>query len=306
MTIITREPTTTLERHGRPRTGDTRLVAVAIGGRGAALAVNWALDEVAGADGRLLLAHACPPGSPIAACGSTQDAGWVELLNPRLARALAVGHDRLGRDRITLRTLSGRPERVLAFLAAGADLLVVGPPGLQFPGGYGSTTHHLAAHAPCPVVVVRPTAVGGTAPARGDVVVGVDGSPAGAAALEFAFGWARTHRCGLAAVRVSRRRLDDYWLDRPALSTHASLAPAEIDTLLREIGPWTRVYPEVPVRYAVYGGRPSAGLLRAAEGARLLVVGDRHRGPAVRAILGTATHDVLDRARGPVAVVRAT
>jgi nucleotide-binding universal stress UspA family protein len=37
-----------------------------------------------------------------------------------------------------------------------------------------------------------------------------------------------------------------------------------------------------------------------------MVVGDHRRGPATRAILGTVTHDVLDRATGPVAVVRAT
>jgi nucleotide-binding universal stress UspA family protein len=55
----------------------------------------------------------------------------------------------------------------------------------------------------------------------------------------------------------------------------------------------------------VYGGRPASGLLRAAEGAWLLVVGDHRRGPATRAVLGTVTHDVLDRAAGPVALVRA-
>jgi nucleotide-binding universal stress UspA family protein len=309
ITVASPPQTTPRGRHagvGRPSVGTKwPLIAVAIGGRGAVHALNWAFDEAVGRNGRLLLAHACPPGSPIAEYGSTDNVGRLELFHPRLAQALAIAHRRLGGDRVTLRTRPGRPERVLGSLTADADLLVVGPPSHQLPGGYGSTTHHLTAHARCPVVVVRPVEAGVAAPTRGNVAVGVDGSPAGAAALEFGFAWADAHRCGLAAVRVSRRRLDDYWLDRPSLSTHFSLAPAEIDLLFGEVEPWTHKYPEVPVRYAVCGGRPSTGLVRAAEGAWLLVVGDHRRGPATRAILGTVTHDVLDRAVGPVAVVRA-
>jgi nucleotide-binding universal stress UspA family protein len=307
ITVESPPRTTPLERYRRPSAGATRpLIAVAVGGRGAVHALNWAFDEAARCNGRLVLAHVCAPGSPIAEYGSTQDAGRLGLFHPRLAQAFAVARRRLGMDRVALRTCPGRPERVLAPLAAEADLLVVGPPSYQLPGGYGSTTHHLTAHARCPVIVVRPVEAGAAAPTRGNVVVGVDGTPAGAAALEFGFRWAHTHRCGLAAVRVSRRKLDDYWFDRLALSTHFSIAPAEIDMLFGEVEPWTHRYPEVPVRYAVYGGRPSTGLLRAAEGAWLMVVGDHRRGPATRAILGTVTHDVLDRATGPVAVVRAT
>ena len=54
----------------------------------------------------------------------------------------------------------GHPVRVLLDAAAGADLLVVGSRGH---GGFvgmllGSVSQHLAAHAPCPVVVVPPAA----------------------------------------------------------------------------------------------------------------------------------------------------
>lgn len=53
--------------------------------------------------------------------------------------------------------LQGHPARVLVDAAAGADLLVVGSRGR---GGFaglflGSTSHYVAAHASCPVVVVR-------------------------------------------------------------------------------------------------------------------------------------------------------
>lgn len=51
----------------------------------------------------------------------------------------------------------GPPAQALMELAEGADLLVVGSRGL---GGFrglllGSTSHQLATHAPCPVLIVR-------------------------------------------------------------------------------------------------------------------------------------------------------
>ena len=69
--------------------------------------------------------------------------------------------------------------------------------------------------------------------------------------------------------------------------------------------PWSLKYPKVAVKCAVYGGPPLAGLLRAANGVRLLVIGDHRRGPATRTLLGTVTHGALDQAAGPVVVVRA-
>lgn len=55
------------------------------------------------------------------------------------------------------RALEGRPARVLARQAAGADLLVVGTHGRgELPGMHlGSVATYCVHHAPCPVVVLR-------------------------------------------------------------------------------------------------------------------------------------------------------
>ncbi|WP_107060619.1 universal stress protein [Streptomyces olivaceus] len=73
----------------------------------------------------------------------------------------------------------------------------------------GSTTTGLAAHAECPVVVVR-----GTAARTGPLVLGVDGPPIGVTSVRFAFGWAsRARRAHHSAARVGS-------LERPAACSH--------------------------------------------------------------------------------------
>jgi hypothetical protein len=80
---------------------------------------------------------------------------------------------------------TGMPAALLVSLSAEAQLAVVGHRGL---GGFaglviGSVGTALAAHAVCPVVVVRGT----DAPRQdGPIVVGLDGSPQSEAALAFA------------------------------------------------------------------------------------------------------------------------
>src|SRR5215472_14799281 len=87
-----------------------------------------------------------------------------------------------------------------------AKLLVVAARGS---GGFagvtiGSTAAQVAAHAHCPVLVVRPPVQneGGEPPVPhpGPVVVGVDGSPSADAALGFAFAEASMRGVGLRAV----------------------------------------------------------------------------------------------------------
>jgi nucleotide-binding universal stress UspA family protein len=59
---------------------------------------------------------------------------------------------------VTTRTVRGRPAQVLVDASAHADMLVIGPRGLGGLRGMvlGSTGHHCAAHARCPVVIVHP------------------------------------------------------------------------------------------------------------------------------------------------------
>lgn len=83
----------------------------------------------------------------------------------------------------------GRPARTLARLCEQASMGVVGARGR---GGFsglllGSVSAQLAAHARCPVAVVRPP----SSSAATDVVVGVDGSPEAERTVRLAAGEAR-------------------------------------------------------------------------------------------------------------------
>lgn len=64
---------------------------------------------------------------------------------------------------VSRKAVEGHPAKVLIDAAAGAELLVVGSRGH---GGFagmllGSVSEHVAAHAPCPVLVIRHTAQDG-------------------------------------------------------------------------------------------------------------------------------------------------
>jgi len=102
--------------------------------------------------------------------------------------------------RVTASVLDGTPAGVLVRASENAAAVVVGRRGRGgFPGLLiGSVAAKVAAHATCPVVVVRPAS--GAGPHAGRVVAGVDGSPHSAALLEFAFDEASLRGVGLSAA----------------------------------------------------------------------------------------------------------
>ncbi|MCW6006226.1 universal stress protein [Micromonospora sp. CPCC 205371] len=227
----------------------------------------------------------------------------LELADPPLARAVAATRARLGGERVSVRI---RPEHhavaLLADAAWEADLLVLGAPSGS---GWRETTHRLLGHVAVPTVVVRSVA-GASGPFAGHVVVGVDGSEPSAGGLEFAFRYAAAHRAPIAAVHATSDAPDDFWFDDTMLETHFPTDPAGLRLLAEQVEPWTHKYPDVRVKRAVYTGRALPALLRAAAGARLLVLGARGHGVAARALLGSVSHGAVDRAAGPVAVVPPT
>jgi nucleotide-binding universal stress UspA family protein len=274
-----------------------RAVAVGIGGAGGWQALSWAAEEAERTGARLVLLHVCVPGSPLDRTIGDPTPAEVELVDPPLARALAKSRARLGGQRAVLKIRSGEPSLRLVDASAGAGLLVIGA------GEDGHTVRRVLRHAHCPVVVIRPATAAQGAPLSGHVVVGVDGSTAARAAMEFAFAYAAQHHLPLAAVHVSAENRDDYFCDDTTLSTYFATEPAALGLLAVEVEPWARKYPEVPIRRAVLCGSVPDGLIRAAAGARLLVVGDKRRGVIGRARTGDVPLTVAADAPGPVAVV---
>jgi nucleotide-binding universal stress UspA family protein len=200
--------------------------------------------------------------------------------------------------------VTGFPEAVLEAESRWAELVVVGNRGL---GGFtglliGSVAVALAAHAECPVVVVRGAEPDQAAPLPEPVVVGVDGSPQSEAALAFAFAAADLRRVPLVAVHAWWDLLVD-----PTMAPLVDWDAAEADeheVLAERLAGWTQTYPDVPVRRLVVRDRPARALVEESGRAQLVVAGSRGRGGLRGMLLGSVSQALLHHAHCPVAVVR--
>jgi nucleotide-binding universal stress UspA family protein len=186
----------------------------------------------------------------------------------------------------------------------GAGLLVVGAQGHGAAHNLmvGSVSQHVARHAPCPVVVVRPP----QDPSSDRVVVGVDGSEYGRAALRFAFD--HVNRVGGTLVAV-------YAISYGAAAGGAALfgyADTQLSDYRAEIREWLddylddlrRDYPDVEVSAELAVGSAGRLLTDRSHTASLVVVGSRGRGGFAGLLLGSVSASVLHHATCPVAVVR--
>ena len=201
--------------------------------------------------------------------------------------------------------LSGPSAVAVADSGAGASMLVVGARGA---GAFaammlGSVSRHVAAWAPCPVVVVREE----TTAVHREIAVGVRDPEDGTGTLAFAFEEAALRGADLVAVHTW------YWLPAApsAVSPAAALRPPDPGQISAEAGrhlaatldPWQRKYPEVRVRQDVVRGHPARVLASYTARADMVVIG-RHGHPAGPGPgIGSIQHAVLDHAHGPVAVV---
>ncbi len=193
---------------------------------------------------------------------------------------------------LTVRTAvdDGHGAQVLVDHSQGAALVVVGHRGH---GGFaellvGSVAIHTAAHAHCPVLVVR----GIPTKPDGPVVVGIDGSPDGRLATAFAF--ATATRRGVPVVAVAVGPTDDY--DGPV---------PDRDFLAAALTGHRLAHPEVEVHTEIARAvSPAASLIHAADGAGLVVVGSRGLGGLRGLLLGSVGRALIEHAPCPVAVVR--
>jgi nucleotide-binding universal stress UspA family protein len=224
--------------------------------------------------------------------------GTADLLAKAAARAaeLAPGVE------VSTAAVENDAANALIEESANAALIVLGS---RLRGGAGSVTlgsvgSAVAAQAACPVVVLRGPA--GLAAEHAEVVVGVDGRPSSEAVLAFAFDYASRHAVPLRAVMC-------WHLDRLAeMKWRAQQpAPAEAEAWLSEaLAGWRERYPDVTLHSGVERAHPVDGLVAAANGAHLLVVGSRGRYGLTGALLGSVSQGVLHHANCPVTVVHSS
>jgi nucleotide-binding universal stress UspA family protein len=266
-----------------PVTG--RKVVVGVSGAPADdAALAWSVRECRANGARLVIAHACFQGG--------DDDAAALAVHPGLTVAVDQARRELGADRVTVRVQAPPSGAMLLGLVGPGDLLVVGPPSRGRWTHWGSTTQYVARHASCPVVITH-SGEPVEAAYAGHVVVGIDGSSAARAAMGFAFSYADEHGLPVVAVMVT-----------PDGHRGDGVESAAAVRLAAEVEPWQRRYPTVPSARALFAGRPVDGLLQAAQGARLLVLG-AHAGPSSRRVLlGSTSLDAISRATCPVAILQ--
>ena len=130
-----------------------------------------------------------------------------------------------------------------------------------------------AAHAACPVIVVRGT--GGPAP-DGPIVVGVDGSPPSDAALAFAVEVAVARKAPLRPVLAWMDNVVPYVVSKPV--DWEGVATQEQELLTKRLAGWQEKYPDLVVEPVLTHDRPVHALVHNTGGAQLVVVGSRGRG----------------------------
>jgi len=269
------------------------IVAGYDGSPGSAQALRWAAREARARGTALTVCLAWTPDhmelpTESALCDLAREHGQ-EILTRGLPYAESV----LGPGRVRADLAAGSAARVLCERSRDADMVVVGSRGhSELPGLLlGSVAWQVAGHAAGPVVVVR----GAWRPPNrppGPVVVGADGSPAGQAAIVFAFEEAALRDVPLVAVCALT--------DTPGRLGESRQVEEDFEDLMtRE----AKEHPEVSVMHRMLAGTPRTALLGAAADAQLLVVGARGRGGLDEMSLGSNAQAVLHYAPGSVAVV---
>jgi nucleotide-binding universal stress UspA family protein len=301
-----------MDTTGRPA---ARIVVGYDASASARTAVGWAAEEAA---------RRGLPLSVVYAADYTGLVGGPISMSPALpgvsvdeAKRIAEGGAELARARrsdveVLATTFAGSASTVLIEESRAAAIVVVGTRGHGDVAGVllGSVASRVAAHAQCPVVVVRGEDLV-VAGADRPVVVGVDGSPAAGVALETAVARATDAGAALRIVCAWRPTAPGAWEGEYWLAVGAATDPDETARDAAErvaadaAAAVQRLAPDLTVETSVRGGDAAAVVLAAAGDAGLVVVGARGRGSLASLLLGSVSHGVVHGARCPVMIVRA-
>lgn len=291
-------------------------IVVGVDGSEAGLrAVDWAADEAAlrGAPLRLVYASL-----------------WERYEGAQLAEDLekpservraedivesAARRARLRRSEVKITTdvLPEEPEYTLLRESRSASLLVTGTRGRSAltEALLGSVSLTVAAHAHCPMIVVRGSHDNQALPAtHGRVVVGVGEKPTSSAAVRFAFEEARRRGARVDAVRAWRCPAHET-IDHPPPDSvrgypqltgeparlHEQRAAEALESALQDAPA------DVVLHRRTAEGHARNVLVDASRDADLLVVGAKRRQRHFGLQLGRVTHGVLHHSACPVVIV---
>jgi nucleotide-binding universal stress UspA family protein len=255
-------------------------------------ALDWALDEAELRRSPLILCHAWQ--WPYGASDELGRRSLRMAANHVLEHGVECARYRTGGVQVASTLCEGPAVRRLAEMSTTAELLIVGSRGL---GDFarlavGSVGEQVAAHASCPVVVIRGAGPLPRPETPRPLAVGVVDSPGGRAALGFAAREALLRGLPLHVLHAC---------GEPGLTRALGPSAASAgDRLNRLVDLWRDRHPDLDLRPCLIEEHARTALLTAAEGAGLLVLGrSRHH----RSRLGSIGRWMLHHVACPVAVV---
>lgn len=280
-------------------------IAVGVGnvGPAGARAVRWSAEHAAARGARLRLVHVVDR--------AIEATGDAELLlaaqtsaRDSLEAAQTAAADTAPTLQIRTELEQGRPEEVFERISKSVDLLVVATDwhGGRRPSRRGVHSLRIAAASHAPVAVIPDLDLA----SRRGVVVGVDGSPEGARALNFAAREADRLGEPLLAVHawdIAVIAGGEYGYGVAMVGTD-ELSQAAEELLDEALEPIVASFPNVEIVRRVITGDPVTSLADEAVDAKMLVVGSHGRGPLARFLLGSVSHGVLSHLEAPTVVVR--
>ncbi len=271
-----------------------------------AAALTWAVRYAAVESRALTVVHAC--GFP-GAMPDFEDIIASERGLRSVGRTIAAEAEcdaRALEPLVAVHTMvvMGNAAPVLVEASEKAALVVVGARGQGALASMllGSVSSQVTREALCPVVVVRAPAGRAGVPddafenVRRPVVVGVDGTAASSAAVEFAFHRAAMERRPLTVLHAS-------WDLRTRVAAVADVM-SYAEHVAETVAELCERYPDVAVTERYRRGEPVRQLVEASREASLVVVGSRGRRLLSRALSGSVSRAVAERAACPVAVAR--
>ncbi|WP_301176208.1 universal stress protein [Actinomadura geliboluensis] len=240
-------------------------------------ALRWAVEEARLRGIGLLMCHCWhwpyPAGHTDPEIETIMKRAGENLLDSGVRRAYELGVPGAVRKRLR----RGPALEALLRGAAGAELVVIGAAG--DPVGVAMALE-LPARSPRPVIAVRDG--GGPPPRR--VVVGTDGSAGCRAALGFAAEEAALRGWDLHVVYGCWEPGAVAESELPLFHDRELLARTRAAELAEVVEPVRRRYPELRVEASPLLERPLDALRAAADGAGLVVLGERSAGPGLGAI----------------------
>ncbi|MDJ0350112.1 universal stress protein [Cryobacterium sp. PH29-G1] len=263
-------------------------------------ALDWALARSADG-GEFTLVHVLDH------TVSSADYFVEESTVERAREVLTDEADRVGQQHAALTVhadlRSGDPIAELRGLSGADTLVVVGTHRRR-----GSTLRYewslgarLASSANGPVAIIPES----DNMNRTGIVVGVDGSAASAAAVDFAAAEADRTGQELHAIHAWQEPL--VWRDtsQPDARFLQSIESSHRRILDESLLAVSRRFPALHIRASLLRGAPQSALLDAAHGAALLVVGNHGLKGVTKLLLGSVSHSIVLNIQSPLVVIPA-